>query len=142
MRRDGPPPDGVFPSSDNVPPHQSGAAGHHNARGPPPSIWAKPSVIALVETNRGILIPVKAQPGARRNAILGEHAGSLKVAVTQAPEKGKANSAIASLLAEQLGLKPGQVELSAGATSSHKKFLVCGIAREELQQRIERSMAD
>ncbi|MCX5643831.1 MAG: DUF167 domain-containing protein [Phycisphaerae bacterium] len=39
----------------------------------------------------GAILPVRAQPGARRNEIRGEQDGALKVCVTQSPEKGKAN---------------------------------------------------
>ena len=99
-------------------------------------------MISLEATTGGILVPVKAQPGARRNGITGEHAGALKVAVTQAPEKGKANDAIAVVLADLLDLKRSQIELVSGSTSSHKKFLVTGISFSDLEQRIARALAD
>jgi len=95
-------------------------------------------LVQLEETSAGIVLPVKAQPGARRNGIVGEHAGSLKVAVTQAPEKGKANDAIVEVLADLLELKRNQLQLIAGATSSLKRFLVTGVSLGELRQRIER----
>ena len=84
------------------------------------------------------MLPVKAQPGARRNGIVGEHAGSLKVAVTQAPEKGKANEAIIEVLADQLELKRNQFQLVSGVTSPQKRFLVRGVSLDDLRQRIER----
>ena len=62
-------------------------------------------MIALAQHAEGAVLPVLAQPGAKRNAILGERAGALRVAVTAPPEKGKANEAIQSLLAEHLGCK-------------------------------------
>jgi len=94
--------------------------------------------VQLEQTSEGIVLPVKAQAGARRNGVVGEHAGSLKVAVTQAPEKGKANDAIIEVLAELLDLKRSHVQLVSGTTSSQKKFLVAGVALDELHQRIER----
>jgi uncharacterized protein YggU (UPF0235/DUF167 family) len=42
----------------------------------------------------GAILPVRAQPGARRKEIRGEQDGALKVCVTQSPEKGKANKAL------------------------------------------------
>jgi len=93
-------------------------------------------VIDLQETPHGVVVPVQAQPGARQNAITGEHAGRLRVAVTQAPEKGKANKALIEVLAAALDLKKSQVSLVAGETSGQKKFLVSGIAFEELASRI------
>ncbi len=93
-------------------------------------------MIDLQETPQGVVVPVQAQPGARQNAIMGEHASRLRVAVTQAPEKGKANKALIAVLADALDLKKSQITLVAGETSSQKKFLVCGIALAELASRI------
>jgi uncharacterized protein (TIGR00251 family) len=93
-------------------------------------------VIDLQETPQGVVVPVQAQPGARQNAVTGEHAGRLRVAVTQAPEKGKANKALIAVLADALGLKKSQVALVAGETSSQKKFLVTGVSLPELSRRL------
>jgi uncharacterized protein (TIGR00251 family) len=93
-------------------------------------------MIDLQSTADGIILPVHAQPGARKNAVTGVHAGRLKVAVTQAPEKGKANQALVKLLAELLNVKRSQVALYAGETSHHKKFLILGVELASLQQRI------
>ncbi|MGA2619311.1 MAG: DUF167 domain-containing protein [Thermoguttaceae bacterium] len=84
----------------------------------------------------GTLLAVRAQAGARRNAIAGLHGGMLKISVTQAPEKGKANKAIAELLAERLGVPRRQIELLSGGTSSRKRFLIRGLTPAELQTRI------
>lgn len=91
--------------------------------------------IALELRKDGVVLPVRAQPGAKKNAVTGSHAGQLKVSVTQAPEKGKANAAIIGVLADVLALKRSQISLIAGETSSQKKFLVIGITLEELQER-------
>jgi uncharacterized protein len=86
----------------------------------------------------GAILPVRARAGARRNGIQGEHAGALQVSVTQAPEKGKANKAIVSVLAESLGLRKCQIELITGETSPQKRFLVRGVTQLELAERIRR----
>ena len=83
-------------------------------------------MIDLVETEGGVIVPVRAQPKARRNAIVGTHAGCLKIAVTDPPEKGKANKSIAAILGAALGIAPSRVQLIAGATSAQKRFLVAG----------------
>jgi uncharacterized protein (TIGR00251 family) len=85
----------------------------------------------------GTILPVKAQPGSRRNEVRGMQYGALKICVTQAPEKGKANKALVELLAKWLGVKKSQVELLAGETASQKKFLIRGIEKSELARRIE-----
>jgi uncharacterized protein len=81
---------------------------------------------------------VRAQPGARKAGVLGEHGGALKVAVTAPPEGGRANQALAEVLRAALGLKRSQVELLSGQTSRDKRFLVHGLTSEELQVRLER----
>jgi len=93
-------------------------------------------MIAVEARSEGVLLPVRAQPGARATAIRGEQDGALKVAVTQVAEKGKANKAILELLAKQLRLRKSQVELVSGATSHQKRFLIRGITAAELLQRI------
>ncbi len=89
-------------------------------------------VIDLQNHPRGVVLPLKARAGARRNAITGVHDGLLQVSVTQAPEKGKANAAIAGLLAKSLGVRLADVELHGGGTNPRKRFLVVGAKREEL----------
>jgi len=88
----------------------------------------------------GVLLPVRAHAGARRNAIDGLHGGMLKVSVTQAPEKGKANKAIAALLAASLGLRKSQVELAAGGTSPQKRFLIAGESIESLREKLQAAL--
>ncbi len=93
-------------------------------------------MVSLEQTANGLILPVKAQPGARRNGVTGVHDGALKVSVSQAPEKVKATAAIVNVLADSLGIKKNQIELLSGQTSTHKKFLIRGIDLEELTKRI------
>ena len=93
-------------------------------------------MIALVEVAEGMVLPVRAQPGSRSNGIRGEQDGMLKVGVTQVAEKGKANKSLIDVLAKGLGIKRSQIELIAGETQPQKKFLIRGISREELSERI------
>jgi len=85
----------------------------------------------------GALLPVRAQPGARKNAVVGEHAGALKIAVTAPPEDGRANEALTELLREWLGLKRSQVELAGGKSNRNKHFLIRGLSPEELTARLQ-----
>lgn len=85
----------------------------------------------------GATLAVRAQPGARKNAVLGEQAGALKVAVTAPPEDGRANAALVEVLRNWLGLKRSQIELVGGATSRNKVFLVRGLTAQELTALIE-----
>ena len=89
-------------------------------------------MIQIVEHAVGCILPVRAQPGARKAGILGEYAGALKVAVTAPPEDGRANKALIELLAGALNLKRSQVRLLSGETSRDKRFVIQGIAKREL----------
>lgn len=84
----------------------------------------------------GCVLAVRAQPGARKNAVLGEQAGALKLAVTAPPKDGRANTAIAELLREYFELKRSQVDLIAGATNRNKQFLIRGLSVEELSEKL------
>ncbi len=94
-------------------------------------------MIQLESSAQGVVLPVRAQAGARKNGIQGEHDGALKVSVTQAPEKGKANKAIVTVLAKQLRLRKSQIELISGETSAQKRFIIAGVSVEELRTLIE-----
>ena len=94
------------------------------------------AVINLVQTDAEILLPVKAQAGARKNGITGEHDGALKVSVTQAPEKGKANKALTRVIALELGLRNSQVALRSGATSTNKSFIITDLEFTDLNNRL------
>ena len=74
----------------------------------------------------GVVLVVRAHAGAKRNEIRGEQDGALKISVTQAPEKGKANQAIRQLLADSFRIKLSQIELLSGETSPRKRFLIRG----------------
>jgi len=93
-------------------------------------------MIQVADHPDGCILPVRAQPGARRNAALGEHGGALKLGVTAPPEDGRANQALVELLRDLLGFKRSQVELLSGATSRDKKFLIRGMKREELAAKV------
>ena len=98
-------------------------------------------MIPLEAHPAGIVLPVRAQPGARVNAIRGEQNGALKVAVTQVAEKGKANKAVIEVLCDALGLRKSQLELLQGETSSQKRFLVRELSRDELAERLAAALA-
>jgi hypothetical protein len=81
-------------------------------------------VIQLTDHAEGCVLPVRAQPNAKRAGVVGEQNGALKVAVTAPPEDGRANAALVEALRDALGLKRSQVELIAGQTSRDKRFLI------------------
>jgi len=93
-------------------------------------------MIAVILTVEGAVLPVRAKPGAKYEGLVDEFDGALRVAVTAAPEAGKANEAIIRVLAGSLNLRRSQIELISGATSKSKRFRVAGIGSAELLSRI------
>lgn len=89
-------------------------------------------MISITAHDEGVTIPVYAQPNAKKNAIVGEHAAALKISVTAPPEDGKANAAILEVLRIWLGLRRQQLELLHGQAQRKKIILVKDVTVEEL----------
>ncbi len=88
-----------------------------------------------LETASGLVIAVKAHPGARRAQIgpliaaapsPGWPVARLKVSITAPPEDGRANAAIIAALADWLRLKPAAITQEAGFSARDKKFHIAG----------------
>jgi uncharacterized protein (TIGR00251 family) len=95
-------------------------------------------MIELRVTPDGVLLPVHAQPGARRERIVGEHGGRLKVAVSQPAEKGRANAAIIEFLASELGIRSSQLTIRSGEASPRKLLQISGVTTEQVRAWLER----
>jgi len=89
----------------------------------------------------GAVIAVKVVPGASRDRVVGVLGDCLKIATAAPPEKGKANDAVARILAESLGVDRRAVRLVAGATAARKEFAIDGLgadhARDALARKID-----
>lgn len=86
-----------------------------------------PATLLAELRSRGVLdLALKVVPKSSRNEIVGlQPDGSLKVKVTAAPEKGKANAAICAFLADEFGVPKRNVEIVRGETSSVKHVKIC-----------------
>ncbi len=89
-------------------------------------------MVLLSATSAGVLIPAHVQPRASKERLVGDHGGALKVAVTAPPEGGRANEAVAEMLARALGVARSRVTLATGPASRAKTFLVAGLAAEQV----------
>ncbi len=96
-----------------------------------------------MEAMAGLILAVKAQPGAKRPKIGPVVAAAmqpgwpkqrLKIAVAAAPEDGRANVAILQALAGWLGVKAAVLAHEAGTTTRDKKFLVSGARAADFAQ--------
>ena len=90
----------------------------------------------LIEQSGAIFLQVHAVPGATRDALLGIHDGRLKVAVTAAPEKSKANVAVCRTVASALKIKRSQVAVYTGMTSRKKRLRLDSVSRKNVLDRL------
>jgi uncharacterized protein len=82
-------------------------------------------------------IPVRVQPGARKDALVDRLAtGEWKLAVSAPPEGGRANEAVVELVAGLLDVKRRQVEVARGASSRSKTIEVTGLEAGEAERRL------
>lgn len=76
---------------------------------------------------RGVLLNIKAVPGAKRSEIAGVLGDRLKVRVAAPPEDGKANAAIAELLAKVFKVRTRDVEIIRGHSNPEKTVRIRGM---------------
>jgi uncharacterized protein len=77
---------------------------------------------------------VRLQPRAKRNAIVDERDGIVRVSVAAAPVDGLANAALCKLIAKRAGIARGRVSVVRGERSREKVVHVEGVSLEELRR--------
>ncbi len=91
-------------------------------------------MIKIRATDGGFVVCVKVQPNSSKNRVVGEYADQIKIAVTVAPEKGKANKAVIKLFAKWLGIKNSDIQVISGETSRDKELFIRNITEEDLYE--------
>jgi uncharacterized protein (TIGR00251 family) len=95
-----------------------------------------PDLLDIRDTDRGCRLRVRVRAGARADAVVSPHAGALKIAVSAPPERGKANDAVAALLARLLRVHHRRVAVVAGQRSHDKSVAIEGLSAAEVRMRI------
>ena len=94
----------------------------------------------LREVSGGVTLAVRAQPGARKTAIVGIYGegdtAQLKIAVQAPPVEGRANDALIAFLSETFGIPKKSVELVSGELSRSKVFLLRGVALRKVKLKL------
>ena len=87
------------------------------------------------EVPAGVTVFVRAQPGAKKTAIVGIYgegdSAQLKIAVQAPPIEGRANEALIAFLAKNSSIPRSAVELISGELSRSKVFLLRGVTLEK-----------
>jgi uncharacterized protein (TIGR00251 family) len=81
-----------------------------------------------------ITIDILVQPRASRAKIGPMHDGRIKIAVTAPPVDGEANAAVIELVARQLGIARGSVEVIAGASSRRKTLKIANVTEQQIAE--------
>ncbi len=79
-----------------------------------------------------MVFSVKVVPRSSKTAIAGVLGGMLKIKLSAAPEKGKANQALIEFLADILGVRKTAVKITSGLTSPVKIIEIAGISLDAL----------
>ena len=79
---------------------------------------------------------LRVTPGARRSGIVGRYGEAWKVRVAAAPEDGRANAAVVSLLAETLDLPRESVSLVSGHGTRDKVVELSGLEPDRIAERL------
>lgn len=94
------------------------------------------AALAFLPHPQGVVLKIRAAPGASRERIVGVHGDALKVAVQAPPEKGKANAALCRVLARALGVPVGAVRVVHGESARDKRVLVVGVDKQAVLDRL------
>ena len=93
--------------------------------------------LAIQEVNKGIVFKAKIVSGScpptKVCGLLGE---MLKIKVTAAPEKGKANQQLRNFLAKQLGVKQSAISIISGRNSPVKQVKILDISADTLLRKL------
>lgn len=61
----------------------------------------------------------------------------LKIRVVAPPEKGKANKALLTFIAKQLGIKKNALQITSGKTSCIKQIQLKGVTKADVEKLFE-----
>lgn len=94
------------------------------------------SALELTDADGGSILKVRAKTRANRNAVLEVRGDALLVAVTDPPEKGKANKAILNTLAKHLNVTKGDLSIVSGETGRDKRIHIAGLSAADIRPRL------
>ena len=91
---------------------------------------------AVREVDGSVVFVVKVVPGSSKTCVCGLLDGIVKIKISAAPEKGKANRRLLEFLAKQLRVRKNAVSIISGQSSPVKRVQVLGISGESLLKRL------
>ena len=95
--------------------------------------------LTIQEVDGGVVFAAKIVPSSSKTTISGILDGMMKIKISAAPEKGKANQCLVNFLAKQLGVKKKAISIISGQTNPVKSVQVLGISAETLLKRLAKN---
>lgn len=86
-------------------------------------------------------MPIKVVPASSRNCVAGWLGEALKVRVTAPAERGRANAAVETTIAEALGVSKECIRVVTGKTSARKAVEIIGVSESEVYRRLSKGAA-
>ncbi|PCJ83529.1 MAG: YggU family protein [Flavobacteriales bacterium] len=71
-----------------------------------------------------MILQLKTTPNARKNEIIADAQGNIKVKIKAPPVDGKANKELINFLSDIFDAPKSQIEILSGQTSRHKKVKI------------------
>jgi len=93
--------------------------------------------LTIGEVAGGVVFAAKIVPGSSRTCVSGLLDGMVKIKVSAAAEKGKANRCLLDFLAKQIGVKKKAVSIISGETNPVKQVQVLGISSETILRKLK-----
>jgi uncharacterized protein (TIGR00251 family) len=85
-----------------------------------------------------IKLNLKVAPKSSRNAVTGWMGDTLKLSVTTAPEKGKANQMVIEVLAQALEVSRSSISIVRGETAATKLVEIAQLSEAEVFARLHK----
>jgi uncharacterized protein (TIGR00251 family) len=97
---------------------------------------------ALKQGKDGIFVDLEVNPGSKRLGIIGYEPWRKRITLDlrARPKGGEANAELVRYLAKLLELPSGQIIISSGHTSGHKRVLVKGLDMDALKDKLRNAI--
>ncbi|MHC4221797.1 MAG: DUF167 domain-containing protein [Planctomycetota bacterium] len=92
----------------------------------------EPGNLVVEEIDGGVVLGLKVVPGSNKSCLAGVLDGRLKVKISAAPQRGRANESLLKFLSKQLGVQKKAVSIISGETNPVKRVQVLGVSAEKL----------
>ena len=97
-------------------------------------------MLELQERNGAVVFPVRVQPRASKDEVVGEMGGALKIRVRAPAAEGRANEALVEFLAQLLKTSKSAVRILSGDRSRIKRIEIRGVTGQQVQALLMREV--